>query len=192
MKKNFVIETERLVLRHFQEGDAEDMFKNYCSIDKVTENLIWSTHPNIEATKAYLQTVLDDYAAGLADFRFAIVWKETNEVIGVIDYMKRRDYIYEIGWVIGDKYWGKGIMPEAANATLPLVFDSGVVRIQAKHFVGNEKSGRVMQKIGMTHEGTLRCFAMDGHGRIRDTEMYALINPNYPNLMTQNKKNEVK
>lgn len=83
-------------------------------------------------------------------------------------------------------------MPEAAKATLQLVFDSGAVRIQAKHFVGNEKSGRAMQKIGMTHEGTLRCFGQDGHGRIRDTEMYSIINPKYTNQMTQNKENEVK
>lgn len=44
----------------------------------------------------------------------------------------------------------------------------------------------------MTHEGTLRCFGQDGHGRIRDTEMYSIINPKYTNQTTQNNKNEVK
>lgn len=189
MENKHVIETNRLFLRHFKEGDAEDMYKNYCSSDKVTEGLIWSTHPNLEATKEYLKTVLDDYSNGKAEFRFAIVWKETNEVIGVIDYMPRNEFTYEIGWVLGEKYWGQGIMPEAANATLQLVFNSGAIRIQAKHFVENPKSGRVMQKIGMKCEGTLRLYAKDGRGKIHDAVMYSIINPKF---LEENIEKEVK
>lgn len=179
MENKHVIETNRLILRHFQEDDAENMYKNYCSSDKVTKHLPWATHKNLEETKQYLKTVLDDYENDKAEFRFAIVWKQTNEVIGAIDYMQRRDFIYEIGWALGEKYWGQGIMPEAANSTLQLVFNSGAVRIQAKHFETNEKSGRVMQKIGMSYEGTLRCSEKDGQGRIRNCKMYSIINPNY-------------
>lgn len=177
--ENIVIETERLIIRHFQEGDAENMYKNYCSSDKVTEYLTWDTHPNLEATKQYLQLILNNYSLGACPFQFAIVLKETNEVIGSIDYMKFNDFIYEVGWVIGEIYWGKGIMPEAGQATLQMIFDSGAVRIQAKHCVENEKSGRVMQKLGMTFEGVLKCSSKDGKGRIHDCKMYSLINPKF-------------
>lgn len=188
MENKHVIETERLILRHFQEDDAEDMYKNYCSSDNVTKHLIWSTHPNLEATKEYLKTVLNDYKNGEAEFRFAIVWKETNEVIGVIDYMPRNEFTYELGWVLGEKFWGQGIMPEAGKATLQLVFDSGAIRIQAKHFAGNPKSGRAMEKIGMTYEGTLKRYAKNNKGETCDTKMYSIINPKF---LEENENKEV-
>ena len=66
-------------------------------------------------------------------------------------------------------------MPEAAKAVLEHLFSEGFKRIEAWHNVANPKSGRVMQKIGMTHEGTLKSYDMDNQGVLRDMELYAIV-----------------
>lgn len=58
---------------------------------------------------------------------------------------------------MGVPYWGKGYTTESAGAVLDYGFDGlGLARIWAGHFAGNEASGRVQQKLGMTREGVLR------------------------------------
>ena len=60
----------------------------------------------------------------------------------------------ELGWILNQDHWGKGLMPEAAECLLALSFDKLEVKvIQAKHFTENAKSGRVMEKLGMKHLG---------------------------------------
>ena len=41
------LETERLILRRFEPGDAQSMFDNWASDDEVTAFLTWSTHENV-------------------------------------------------------------------------------------------------------------------------------------------------
>jgi ribosomal-protein-alanine N-acetyltransferase len=63
----------------------------------------------------------------------------------------------ELGYWIGMPFWGKGYATEAATAVVSFGFDSlGLHRIYAFHFAGNIASKRVLEKIGMLHEGTTR------------------------------------
>ena len=56
----------------------------------------------------------------------------------------------EIGWRLGRLYWGQGIATEAARAALEFGFtDRGLDRIVSIHQLGNDASGRIMQKLGM-------------------------------------------
>ncbi len=170
------IETERLILRKFTISDAQNMFDNYASKSKVAEYMTWLPHKNVEETKSYLaDCVLPEYEKP-DTYRWAIVWKESNEVIGAIDAFgsveeRRR---VELGWVLDDEYWGKGIMPEAARSVLEYLFSVGYERIQATHNVANPKSGRVMEKIGMKYEGTLKKYSMNNKGVLVDCKMWAI------------------
>lgn len=171
-----LIETERLILRKLKLSDAEDMFKNYCSNDNVTKTLSWGTHASLDDTKAYLEKVaLPRYTQEDA-YMWAIVLKETNEVVGCIDInhydLNKKAACF--GWVLSERYWGRGLMPEAAIAVRDYLFDEGFVRLWAYHYVGNDKSGRVMQKIGMVHEGTLHKYAFNNKGEFIDVEIYAI------------------
>lgn len=170
------IETERLILRKFKLSDAKQMFENYTSREKVTEYLTWYPHKNLAATQDYLKGFVLPAYKEKSTYRWAIVWKENMQVIGCIDVVRLFDNrrCAELGWVISDDYWGRGIMPEAANEVLKYIFDLGYERIQAVHHVENAKSGRVMQKIGMQHEGTLRKYEVDKDGILCDCEMYAI------------------
>ena len=171
-----MFETERLILRRFELSDAEDMYKNYCSSDNVTKFLSWQKHASLDDTKAYLEKVaLPRYDEEDA-YMWAVVLKETNEVIGSIDInhydLRKKSACF--GWVLSEKYWGQGLMPEAARVVRDYMFSEGFVRLWAYHYVGNDKSGRVMQKMGMTHEGTLHKYAFNGQEELVDVELYAI------------------
>lgn len=77
--------------------------------------------------------------------------------------------------VLGKKWWGQGIMPEAGLALEKFLFEEvGFNRIQTEHDAVNPKSGRVMQKIGMTYEGTLCQAAVNNRGII-DIPTYSIL-----------------
>ncbi len=170
------IETERLILRRFKLTDAKDMFNNYTSHALVTEYLTWYPHKTLEDTQQYLsQIVLPEYEKP-DTYKWAIVWKENGQVIGSIDVVEsiERKQRAELGWVIGEEYWGKGIMPEAAREVVKYLFNVGYERVQAIHDVANKKSGRVMEKVGMKHEGTLLKYNPNRDNVLIDCDMWAI------------------
>ena len=109
-------------------------------------------------------------------YKWAIVWKENGQVIGSIDVVEsiERKQRAELGWVIGEEYWGKGIMPEAAREVVKYLFNVGYERVQAIHDVANKKSGRVMEKVGMKHEGTLLKYNPNRDNVLIDCDMWAI------------------
>lgn len=171
------IETERLILRRFEMSDAQNMFDNYCSRKKVTEYMSWSPHKSIDDTKSYLADFVLPRYDKENTYHWAIVWKENNEVIGSIDVYEsnERKRCAELGWCIGDDFWGKGIMPEAAKSVLKHLFSVGFERIQATHHVENKKSGRVMEKIGMKFEGVLKKYSMYKNDTLVDCCLWAIV-----------------
>ena len=63
----------------------------------------------------------------------------------------------ELGYWIGEPYWGRGFATEAAGAIIRYGFETfDLNRLSAVHFARNPASGRVLQKNGMRHEGSLR------------------------------------
>lgn len=180
MDRTIWFETDRIILRKFKTGDEVDMFNNYASRDVVTEFLSWKTHKSLSDTESFLnQVVLPSYNEEYA-YRWAIVFKETNQVIGSIDVveMNAQKTRAELGWVLSDDYWGQGIMPECARIILKYLFEQGFSRIQAYHHIDNKKSGRVMQKIGMTFEATLKNYGVTNKNEVVSVDMYAITNAN--------------
>lgn len=171
------IETERLILRKFKLDDAQQLFDNYGSHEVVTKFLTWKPHSSIEVTKDYLSNVVIPEYEQEYTYRWAIVLKENNEVIGCIDVVHKNipKTSAELGYVLSDYHWGKGIMPEAARAVIAYLFDEGFHRITAVHDVENPKSGRVMQKAGMEYEGTLRQYERRSDGHFCDCKLYSII-----------------
>ena len=174
--KSKLFETDRLILRRHEFADAEDMFNNYCNNDNVTKYMSWGTHKTLDDTKAYLQYVALPKYEQDNTYLWSVVLKKTKEVIGCIEVLKvdleRKSAMF--GWVLGEKYWGQGLMPEAACVIRDYLFDEGFVGLWAMHHVNNPKSGRVMQKIGMIHEGTLHKSELDNQGNLVDVELYAI------------------
>lgn len=109
-------------------------------------------------------------------FAFAIV--TDDKVIGSIGVF-RCDNIHsqtaEMGYYIGEPYWGNGYATSAVKQVCQYVFEnSDIIRIFAEPFARNIRSCRVLEKVGFQYEGTLRSNAVK-NGEILDMKMYALI-----------------
>ena len=179
-KGTILLETDRLILRKFLIEDSEAMYHNWASEDEVTRFLTWSTHSDVEVTRALLSNWIADYDK--ADFyNWAIELKEIGEVIGNISVVHIKENIEcaELGYCMGTKWWGLGIMPEAGKAVVKYLFEEvGFNRIAATHDKNNPKSGRVMQKIGMTYEGILRKAGFCNQGVI-DEVWHSILRDEY-------------
>lgn len=109
-------------------------------------------------------------------FPFAIT--VNDEVIGSIGVF-RCDNIHsqsaEMGYYIGEPYWGKGIMTSAVEQICRYIFEqTDIIRIFAEPFAHNAASCRVLEKAGFSFEGCLRSHAVK-NGRIVDMKLYSRI-----------------
>ena len=73
------METERILLRYWQESDAEALFK-YASDPDVGPRAGWPAHKSVEESREIIRTFFHN------DTTWAIVLKETGEAIGCIGY----------------------------------------------------------------------------------------------------------
>lgn len=170
------LETERLILRRYRPEDAPAMFRNWASDPEVTRYLTWPTHASEDVTRA----IITDWVARYEEpdvYHWGLELKTTHEVIGDIAVVRIAEKVLEaeLGWCMGRAWWGRGLMPEAARAVLRWLFtEAGFNRVCAIHDTENPKSGRVMQKIGMTFEGVSRQGGRDNRG-IVDMARYAIL-----------------
>lgn len=170
------LETARLVLRRFESSDAPAFFRNVCSDPKVSTYLTWKTHETPAETEALLTDFIRRYE-NPARYCWAIILKETNEVIGTVaaPTVHELTECVEVTYAVGSAWWGKGYAPEALKAVMDFLFDRvGVNRIEAGHDVRNPNSGRVMEKVGMRKEGVLRQAGKNNQG-LFDLVFYAML-----------------
>ena len=149
--------TERLTLRKMLVADASDMYE-YAARPEVTKYLTWQPHPDRDYTREYLQYLGTRYAAGMF-YDWAIVYEPDCKMVGTCGFnsFNCTSDSAEVGYVLNPDYWGKGIAPEALTRVLEFGFDDlGLHRIEAKFIEDNDRSRRVMEKVGMRFEGVLR------------------------------------
>ena len=174
------LETERLILRPFHVSDAGAMFRNWAGDPEVTAFLTWPTHVSEEASRQVLEAWVKNNERP-DNYQWAVELKAIGEPIGSLSVVRINHDIdeMELGWCIGHAWWGQGIMPEAGRAALKSLFEEvGVNRVAARHAVNNPKSGRVMQKLGMTFEGVLRQASRSNQG-IEDVAQYSILASEY-------------
>ena len=170
-----VLETDRLVLRQLSVRDKNDMFE-YAHKPEITEYLLWYEHESVAFTAKYLKYLQSQYRRG-EYFDWALVNKAQNKMIGTCGFVSfdTSNNSAEIGYVISDAYWGRGYATEAVRRVIEYGFEElGLNRIVARHIVGNDRSGRVMQKCGMQFEGIQRR-AMYIKEKYRDIAQYAVL-----------------
>lgn len=170
-----VLETERLILRKVTQEDLEDIF-SYGSIEEVTKYVTWNTHRTLADSQVFIDFALNQYEQKKIA-PWGIEYKETSKMIGSIDFVSWQQHhkIAEIGYVLSPNYWGKGIITEAAKKIIQYGFEEmDLVRIQARCFVQNIGSARVMEKAGMSLEGIMKkaLFIKENHW---DLKMYAIL-----------------
>ncbi|WP_025028016.1 GNAT family N-acetyltransferase [Caldalkalibacillus mannanilyticus] len=170
-----IIETERLLLRKIKMEDAEDLY-SYCSNEEVSKHVSWNTHRSLADSKGFIDFVLTQYEHNKVA-PWAIEYKENGRLIGTIDFVwwQAQHKTAEIGYALSQDYWGKGLMSEAALEFVSFGFRKmDLVRIQARCFIENLGSARVMEKIGMTFEGIERK-RMFTKGKHHDLKVYSIL-----------------
>jgi [ribosomal protein S5]-alanine N-acetyltransferase len=173
--------TPRLRLRPPLPDDAPAMFESYTRDREVTRYVSWAPHPNVEATRQFIeQFCVAGWATGEA-FPWLITVAEDDAVAGMLDLRPLATRV-EVGYVLARRYWGRGLMTEAARAVVDwAIAQPDVYRVWAVVDLENVASQRVLEKTGMAREGILRrwmvaptlgpvprdvwCFA-----RVKDTE----------------------
>ena len=130
-------------------------------------------HPYTEASA---QAFLDAVSRQDPTTFFAIA--TPTEAIGGIGITLNRDvhrFTAEMGYWLGEPYWGKGIMTETVSKFTEYAFECfPLVRIYAEPYANNSPSCRVLEKAGYVLEGRLRNSAIKD-GRILDQFMYSQV-----------------
>ena len=148
-----ILETERLILRRWEESDAENLYK-YASNPDVGPIAGWPPHQSLDESKDVIKNVLNGKEA------YAICLKEDGKAIGAIELklnghtdMTEKDDECELGYWIGKPFWGQGLMPEAANELLRYAFED-MSKVWCGYYEGNIKSKRVQEKVGFKYQWT--------------------------------------
>ena len=178
-----VIETERLIMRPLQEGDAPFIYKNWTSDPMVTRYLTWDAHASLQDTENYVRYKLKRNSEDPYRFDWVLVLKETGEPIGEMEGVRAslQDNLVEMGDAIGSKFWNRGIATEALKAFIRYLFEvAEVEKIVACHISTNPASGRVMEKAGMHKDGVLKGYLIDKTtSRREDSVWYSIDKKDY-------------
>ncbi|NRT64137.1 RimJ/RimL family protein N-acetyltransferase [Clostridium saccharoperbutylacetonicum] len=87
------------------------------------------------------------WAIELKEISRAIGWFELCEATWKVEEEKFK-YAKEIGFVLGEEYWGQGLMPEAIKLVLNYLFEEGIQVVMCSHFINNSQSEKVIKKCG--------------------------------------------
>lgn len=150
-----MLETERLILRRWEESDAENLYQ-YAKDPDVGPIAGWPPHQSVEESLDVIRNVFNGPEA------YAICLKKDNKAIGAIELklnghtdMTERDDECELGYWLGKPFWGQGIVPEAAREMLRHAFeDIGMQKVWCGYYDGNLKSKRVQEKCGFRYQWT--------------------------------------
>lgn len=150
-----MLETERLILRKWTEEDAESLFE-YAKDAEIGPAAGWPPHKSVEESRAVIKNVFDGAEC------YAICEKENNIAIGAVELKlnghtnkTKRDDECELGYWLGQPFWGRGYMPEASRELLRHGFeDLGMTTIWCAYYDGNLKSKRVQEKLGFVYHHT--------------------------------------
>ncbi len=171
--------TERLLLRAFTVADLDDVTA-IVSDREIAANTMSIPHPYERSmAERWLVTQEDAYARG-ESLTFAVTERDGGALVGCVGLRLVPEHRRaELGYWVARDRWGRGIGSEAAAAVVRHAFEQvGLHRIYAHHLTRNPASGRIMQKIGMRHEGTLRGHVLKW-GVHEDLELYAILREDY-------------
>jgi RimJ/RimL family protein N-acetyltransferase len=167
------LNTDKCVIRPWKKGDEPSLVRH------ADNRNVWM---NVRDTFPSPYTVSDAKAwvnvatRGLRDEVWAI--DVAGFAVGGISLHPEEGvhrYNAEIGYWLGEEYWGQGIATAAVRALTRHAFEvEGLVRLYAAVFEWNDASKRVLEKCGYAHEGTLRMSVFKA-GRFVDQQMYAAV-----------------
>ena len=174
------LETNRLILRDWEYTDVNDMYE-YAKNPKIGFGAGWKPHESIEESKKIIKGFIENNDV------WAIYSKDAKKVIGSIglhrDKLRETDGINakNLGYVLSEEFWGQGLIAEACREIIFYVFEELEIDVlSVNHFSTNEKSKRVIEKLGFKYEGTIRKAGINPcDGSIYDNVIYSITKEDY-------------
>lgn len=176
------LSTERLILRKMTSNDVETLF-NFWSDDEVTKYMNMNSFVNIEQA-SYMVNFLNKLFKNKEGIRWGIFRKEDNALIGTCGFNTwiKRSSRGEIGYELGQEYWGKGYATEALKEVIRFGFKETLLnRIEAFVVPEASRSINVLEKLGFRKEGTLREYGY-WNNRYWSEHVYALLRKEWKQL----------
>ena len=170
-----ILRGAQCTVRRWQASDTASLVRHANNLNVAKHLRDRFPHPYTSAdAQVFLQRTLnaDHEATNLAI-------DVDGEAVGAIGFTMGADierYSAEVGYWLGEAYWGRGIMTEALVLVTARAFDRlNLLRLFALPFAGNAASARVLEKAGYTREALLRASAVK-YGQPRDQLLYARTN----------------
>ena len=169
------LETVRLLIRPFQEEDA-DAFFACCQNPNLGNNAGWAPHKTIEESRKILQDVFIGQ-----EKIWAMILKDAQQLIGSIGIVpapkRENPQVCMLGYWLDEAHWGKGYMTEAVQAVLNYGFNElQLSLITANCYPHNKRSQQVLERNGFIYEGVLHQAELTYNGNIFDHLCYYLPN----------------
>jgi ribosomal-protein-alanine N-acetyltransferase len=174
------LETERLVLRMLTRDDAETIFPHF-STDEVARYIDYEPAKSVEDVEGII-----DWGQNLIKNNAGVLWgifkREDGSFLGQVNYVIRKDANWtgdahraELGYELTPVYWGNGYVSEALRSVVPHVFSTSTInRVEALVHSQNQRSLRVLERLGFRKEGVLREYVL-WHGELWDMVLYSML-----------------
>ena len=174
-----VLNTSRLMLRPLCRDDIPQ-FVPLIGAREVAATTLRIPHPYTEQDAVRFLEYSDSVWEKREGARFGVFLRDGKMLCGGMGLHANLEHNHaELGYWIGVPYWGQGYGTEAAREVLRFGFeDLQFHRIHAGHFANNPASGRILQKLGMTYEGTTRDHIRKW-GEYLDVAIYGLLAREY-------------
>ena len=173
------MQTERLLMRVPRAGDGARMNAAVReSIAELAQWMPWAVPtPEPEATEKWCREAAAKFVAR-EQFHFSLYLKGTDTILGNcgIHRVVWGVPLVEIGYWLRTSYCGQGYMTEAARQLERFAFERlGANRIEIRCDDGNDRSGRVAERLGYRLDGVLRCDARGRESQLRNTRIYSKV-----------------
>ncbi len=173
----FLLETPRLILRPFRERDVQP-FARYRSDPEVARYQGWEAPFNPEKAARFVRGMMSRAPGEPGQwYQVAFELKSTGEMIGDCAFHRLAEdpYQAEIGFTLARPFQGQGYATEAVERLLAYLFgELELHRVRANCDPQNGASARLLQRVGMRHEG--RCVeSLWFKGRWADEDWYAIL-----------------
>ena len=174
-------ETERLTIRSPMPGDGEELQAAVAeSIDDLRPWMAWADHiPTVEEEEEAVRKGRTRFLTR-EDLWLLLFLRGTHTLVGGsglhrIDWDVPR---FEIGYFVRQRFAGQGYITEAVRGITHFAFETlGARRVEIHCDARNERSRRVAERAGFELEATLRNHAVAVDGELRDTLIYARLEP---------------
>lgn len=149
------LQTERLILRPWQDTDAKDLYE-YAKDERVGPIAGWPVHTSVEESAEIIRTVFNMPEV------YAVEHKVNGRAVGCIGILIGKNSNFEIGeeegeiaYWIGVPYWGQGLIPEAMREVMRHAFETLKLKaLWCGYFANNAQSQIAQTKCGFRHHHT--------------------------------------